>query len=71
VRAVKYESSKPRKGEPITYRGALVGTVSSVDGNLCWVNYYRGEPAPFIWRFKDGLNNMHEWPSKQQKEETK
>lgn len=58
------ESSKPRKGQRITYQGREVGTVDHVDGNLCWVKYDDGTANPFIWRFRDGLNALHDWPGK-------
>lgn len=60
----------PKKGDPITYRGELVGTVSSVNGNLCHVDPLPAhadkypDNAPFIWRFKDGPNKLHDWPGK-------
>lgn len=56
--------SKPRVGDQITYRGVVVGRVTRVEGNLCWRTYPDGESLPFIWRFKDGLNNLHSWPGK-------
>lgn len=44
---------------------STVGTVTSVQGNLCWRTYSDGESLPFIWRFRDGkLNNLHSWPNK-------
>lgn len=55
---------KPSVGDEITYRGAVVGRVTSVSGNLCWRSYPDGESLPFIWRFHDGLNNLHSWPGK-------
>jgi hypothetical protein len=59
------EQAAPRKGDEITYKGDPVGVVLSVDGGLCWVEYYDGSPSgPFIWRFKDGLNRLHDWPRK-------
>lgn len=60
-----FADSKPRKGEHITYEGRVAGVVHSVEGNLCWTSYDGRDPAPFIWRFKDGLNALHSWPSKQ------
>lgn len=61
-----YEANKPQVGQIVTYRGETVGRVTSVEGNLCWVNYATG-PAPFIWRFKDTLNVLHDWPTKRRK----
>lgn len=54
----------PRKGQRITYKGREVGTVDHLDGNLCWVRYDDGTTNPFIWRFRDGLNALHDWPGK-------
>lgn len=61
-----YAASKPRKGDPITYRGKRAGLVVRVEGNLCWTDYGSGEVLPFIWAFKDSLNNLHDWPTKAQ-----
>jgi len=55
----KAASLKPRKGDPVTYRGRSLGNVTSVDGNLCWT-----DRDSFIWRFHDGLNALHDWPTK-------
>lgn len=55
---------KPRVGDTIAYLGEPVGTVTSVEGNLCWRTYPDGERLPFIWRFRDGLNMLHSWPGK-------
>jgi len=52
---------KPLKNEPVYYRGAMIGRVARTEGNLCWVDTADGL---FIWAFKDGLNAMHDWPSK-------
>lgn len=63
-----YAESKPRNGDRgscIMLNGETVGfVVSSIDGNLCFANYDNGESGPFIWRFNDGLNIFHSWPSK-------
>lgn len=61
--------SKPREGDLITYRspqhGVVRGVVSRVEGNLCWTKYeIYPDVQPFIWRFKDGLNTLHDWPGK-------
>jgi hypothetical protein len=58
------EGTPPRKGQRITYKGAEVGTAERLDGNLCYVKYDDGSTNPFIWRFHDGLNAMHDWPGK-------
>lgn len=54
------------KGVLITYRGKETGRVLSVEGNLCWMEFFDGTAsAPFIWRFGDGsLNRLHYWPNK-------
>lgn len=62
-----FKDSRPRKGDLVTYRGQVAGKVLSVEGELCWVDYPNGA-NPFIWCFKDGLNNLHEWPTKTAKE---
>ena len=36
------------------------GTVRSVDGGLCWCDFDDGTVNPFIWLFKDGLNQLAE-----------
>ena len=56
---------RPRVGQPVTYEGRVVGNVTSVEGNLCYVPYDGGKPAPFIWCFKSELNTLHNWPSKE------
>jgi hypothetical protein len=63
-----YADSKPHKGERgscVMPNGDIVGfVVSSIEGNLCFANYDNGDSGPFIWRFNDGLNIFHTWPSK-------
>lgn len=62
-----FSDSRPRVGQMITYRGergTVRGEVASVDGNLCWVRYEGKDAQPFIWRFRDGLNTLHDWPTK-------
>ena len=59
----------PRSGDTITYtrRDGTKATATAlrVEDNLCWADYgEHGGIAPFIWRFKDGLNTVHEWPGK-------
>lgn len=57
--------SAPRKGDPITYRGALIGEVTLVDGDLCWYKRFKdNETDVFIWNFKSGPNELHGWPTK-------
>jgi hypothetical protein len=61
----RFVESKPRKGDPISYRGEVIGSVHRVEGALCWTAYSDGsDPLPFIWCFSDGLNAMHDWPTK-------
>jgi len=57
--------NSPRPGDRITYKGHETGTVIRTEGNLCWMSFDSGaDSAPFIWRFKDGLNTLHDWPGK-------
>lgn len=57
-----YAEFRPRKGQPISYQGKFSGTVTAVEGGLCW---HTGDlSGPFIWCFRDGLNAMHSWPGK-------
>lgn len=60
----KYAAQKPRKGDIIICREVAVGTVTCVEGTFCWRTYPNGESLPFIWCFNDGLNTLHDWPSK-------
>lgn len=59
-----YRAYRPRIGDPVIYGGKIAGKVTSIDGNLCWCSYATGN-APFIWCFRDGLNALHDWPTKQ------
>lgn len=61
--------NKPRVGSIGTYRSPFDGlqtfVVVRVDGNLCYARYGDDKDAqPFIWRHKDGLNSLHDWPGK-------
>ena len=61
----KYKNNKPKNGETIFYKGKDFGVVTSVEGALCWVQRHdETKSEPFIWCFKDGLNNLHDWSSK-------
>lgn len=62
----KYAAQRPRKGAQVSYRGVPIGTVSSVEGGLCWLAYHdpKIDFAPFIWCFRDGLNQLFDWPTK-------
>ena len=60
---VTYSASRPRVGDDVTYKGQPLGTVLNVDKCLCWTS--GSTEGPFIWCFKDGLNNLHEWPNKE------
>ena len=57
-------TEKPRKDQRIAWRmdGQLCwhGTVRSVEGRLCWMDFDDGTVNPFIWQFKDGLNKLAE-----------
>lgn len=61
---IKYAASKPLAGQEIVYRGQPAGIVTSVEGALCWVSRDGAKSEPFIWCFHDGLNNLHDWPTK-------
>jgi hypothetical protein len=58
----------PRVGSRGSYQfspDSIIGfTVTEIEGNLCYCDYDNGRKGPFIWRFKDGLNNLHDWPGK-------
>jgi hypothetical protein len=60
----KHAAHRPRVGDLVSYKGQPAGPVIRVEGNLCWVSYSGADPAPFIWAFRDGLNNLHDWPGK-------
>lgn len=53
----------PQSGETIRSKktGEILGVVSHLDGNLALD--FLGEIL-IIWRFQDGLNNLHVWESK-------
>ena len=63
--AATFSVNRPRKGDPVKC-GEMVGVVSSVDREICWVDYPKGQSC-FIWCFKDGLNTIHDWPTKHAK----
>ena len=56
--------AKPRAGDPVQYKGEIVGTITRTKGSLCWRTYPDGETLPFIWCFRDCLNTLHDWPTK-------
>jgi hypothetical protein len=58
-----FASHKPRKGQTVTYEGRS-GIVQKVEGTLCWVLYDGMPESTFIWCFHDGLNKLHDWPTK-------
>lgn len=60
------EQYRPKVGDPITYRGKVVGTVTRTEQQLCWWRRTidRDDGGMFIWCFRDGLNAMHSWPGK-------
>ena len=58
-------TEQPHKGQRVAWIGRngklyAHATVLRVEGNLCWIQPDDGEAAPFIWRFKDGLNKLAE-----------
>jgi hypothetical protein len=63
-----FASSRPRKGQTVTYANrpgeTWSGCVEKVEGDLCHVKYPGRPTSVFIWRFKDGLNTLHDWPTK-------
>jgi hypothetical protein len=62
--AEKWAAYAPRVGDPVKYRGQLVGHVTRIDGALCWRSYPDRGSLPFIWCFSDTLNKLHDWPGK-------
>lgn len=55
----------PHKGDRVRYcgdHGPQLATVTRLEGNLCWFTcddpqeHARQQGAPFIWRFREGLN---------------
>jgi hypothetical protein len=68
-RCEQYKASRPRKGHLVTcydWDGHLVswGAVTSVEGSICYYETKAG-PTCFIWCFQEGLNKLHDWPTKQ------
>ena len=62
----KWKAHRPHRGDKITTLvngGELLGIVSRVDGNICWVKDDYGYDC-FIWCFSDGLNKLHTWDRK-------
>lgn len=53
--------AKPRKGQPVYYRGQLRGNIERIEDNIAYYKQVDGETNLFIWLFKDGLNNLHRW----------
>ncbi len=61
----KWKQYRPRKGDPIAYQGQIMGNVTNVEGELCyWTETGRKDRDSFIWCFGDGLNALHDWPTK-------
>lgn len=61
----------PRKGSTGTYQtnpdaNAVTFAVIGCERNICWVRYAHTPDVPscFVWRFKDTLNQFHDWPGK-------
>lgn len=59
-----YSASRPKKGDPVSYRGEHSGHVDSVDGRICSIIFADGHRDVFIWCFPEGLNTLHDWPTK-------
>lgn len=59
------EKFKPKKGQPVFYKGEAWGIVERVEDAICHITKYDGEHTLFIWKFTnsraDGLNNLHVW----------
>lgn len=55
---------KPVAGDRVRWphwpAGRVAVVVSTPQDNLCWIREGKGDAAPFIWRFRDGLNSMAE-----------
>lgn len=65
LRSEETSGAAPRKGQRITYEGRDVGVVSKVEGDICHVLWDKdGITHQFIWRHPDGLNTLHDWPTK-------
>jgi hypothetical protein len=69
---MNYDECRPQSGQSIVYQSLsgklLKGVVVRVEADLCWTKYEGSEKIePFIWRFKDGLNTLHDWPTKGEK----
>lgn len=60
----KFRQYRPQVGHQVHYLGKPVGTVTSVEDGMCYRTYPDGKSLPFIWCFRDGLNAMHDWPTK-------
>lgn len=60
----EWSDHRPRRGQVVSYKGTAVGRVVSVEASLCYVDGPGYGSAPFIWCFRDGLNNLHHWESR-------
>lgn len=61
----KFAANKPRKGQVIHFTGIPVGVVTLVEGPYCWYETRElGRNNVFVWCFRDGLNKLHDWPTK-------
>lgn len=58
------EMCKPIPGAAVTVAGKFVGTVTEVSGSICWMRLLDGSATTFIWMLRDGLNDLHNWPNK-------
>ena len=59
-----YVRNKPRAGDTLKYRGELTGSVTRVEGSICYFTKLDGSASLFIWCFDDGLNHLFDWPNK-------
>jgi hypothetical protein len=59
-----YQAHKPLKGATVTANGKVVGIVERDDDGICWITQPDGTSDCFIWRFRNGLNTLHDWPTK-------
>jgi len=58
-----YRAARPKAGDTVTYEGKPAGTVVRVEDNICHTETEAG-PSLFIWAFRDGLNSLHNWPTR-------
>jgi len=65
-----FEKNRPQPGEHVTYETARIaltdrGHVVRTEGDICYCRLPQStNETSFIWRHPDGLNTLHDWPSK-------